>query len=342
MSSLPPQERDQELRQYLAAIIESSDDAILSKTLEGIITSWNGGAERLFGYTADEVVGKPVSILFPPDRLEEEPSILARLRRGERVDHYETVRRRKDGSLVDISLTVSPIRDAAGVVVGASKIARDITERRRTADQTELMLQEMQHRTKNLAAVLDAIARQSRPKGEPAVDAFVEEFLGRVHALLSMGELVVGSSTRQADLYSVLAKVLDPFSYEDNAARISVDGPPLLVSEQAAGGLALAIHELATNALKYGALKSKGGKVSIRWAVQPENERSRVHLEWKETGGAPITGTPERRGFGSRVIQSALSAEPGGLTELAFEQDGLRCRFGFTAEPPPSRRRSRP
>ncbi|WP_309605298.1 PAS domain S-box protein, partial [Phenylobacterium sp.] len=114
-----------ELRQVLAAIIESSEDAILSKNLDGIITSWNRGAEHLFGYTADEVVGKSVTVLIPDDRQDEEPSILARLRRGERIEHYETVRRRKDGSLVDISLSVSPIRDASGRVVGASKIARD-------------------------------------------------------------------------------------------------------------------------------------------------------------------------------------------------------------------------
>jgi PAS domain S-box-containing protein len=116
---------------WLAAIIESADDAIISKTLEGRITSWNKGAERLFGYTADEVIGKPVTILFPPEHENEEPTILARLKAGERVEHYETVRMRKDGTLLDISLTVSPIRDADGRIIGASKVARDITEQKR-------------------------------------------------------------------------------------------------------------------------------------------------------------------------------------------------------------------
>src|SRR5262249_11673768 len=96
---------------HLAAIVESSDDAIISKNLDGIITTWNRGAERLFGYKADEVVGRPVTMLMPPERVDEEPGILARLRRGERIDHYETVRRHKDGTRIDISLTVSPIRD---------------------------------------------------------------------------------------------------------------------------------------------------------------------------------------------------------------------------------------
>jgi PAS domain S-box-containing protein len=111
----------------LAAIIESSDDAIVSKTLDGIITTWNKGAERIFGWTIDEVVGKPITILIPPDRLEEEPKILERLRHGERVDHFETIRQTRDGRLVDVSVTISPIRDRQGKIIGASKIARDIT-----------------------------------------------------------------------------------------------------------------------------------------------------------------------------------------------------------------------
>jgi PAS domain S-box-containing protein len=118
----------------LAAIVRSSDDAIISKDLDGIITSWNEGAERLFGYTADEVIGRPVAILIPPNRLGEEPQILERLRRGERVDHFETVRMRKDGSLLDISLTISPVKDSRGRIVGASKVARDISDRKRAEE----------------------------------------------------------------------------------------------------------------------------------------------------------------------------------------------------------------
>jgi PAS domain S-box-containing protein len=124
-------QREDELRGRLAAIVESSDDAIISKTLDGVIRTWNKGAERMFGYTAAEVVGRPVTLLMPPDRVNEEVEILERLRRGERVEHYETVRVRKDGTPLDVSLTISPIKDADGTVVGASKIARDVTARRR-------------------------------------------------------------------------------------------------------------------------------------------------------------------------------------------------------------------
>jgi PAS domain S-box-containing protein len=114
-------------RARLAAIVESSDDAIVSKTLEGIVTSWNSGAERVFGYTSEEMVGQPITKIIPEDRLDEEPQILSRLRRGERVDHFETIRRRKDGTLIDVSVTISPVRDSTGRIVGASKIARDVT-----------------------------------------------------------------------------------------------------------------------------------------------------------------------------------------------------------------------
>jgi two-component system CheB/CheR fusion protein len=116
----------------LAAIVECSDDAIIGKDLNGIIESWNLGAERLFGYTQQEAIGRPITLLFPPDRLHEEDVILERIRRGEHIEHYESVRRRKDGKLLDVSLRISPIVDARGQIVGASKIARDITERKLT------------------------------------------------------------------------------------------------------------------------------------------------------------------------------------------------------------------
>jgi PAS domain S-box-containing protein len=125
---------------HLAAIVETTDDAVISKDLNGIITSWNPAAERLYGYKSEEVVGKPVALLIPPEWPDEEPKILARIRRGERIDHYETVRVAKDGRRLDVSLTVSPIRDASGIITGASKIARDITEQKRTQEEIARLL----------------------------------------------------------------------------------------------------------------------------------------------------------------------------------------------------------
>ena len=145
----------------LGAIVDSSDDAIISKNLEGIITSWNKSAERLFGFTAIETIGQPVTILIPPDRLGEEPQILDRLRRGERVDHFETVRKTKDGRLIDISLTISPVKDRRGNIIGASKIARDVTERRRM----EEALQASQASFRQLADSMPHMVWTARPDG---------------------------------------------------------------------------------------------------------------------------------------------------------------------------------
>jgi PAS domain S-box-containing protein len=166
--------------QQLISIVASSHDAIVSKDLNGIILTWNQGAERLFGYSADEAIGQPIAILIPPDRLDEEPDILARIRRGELVDHYETVRRRKDGRLLNISLTVSPVRNTEGQIVGASKIARDITERK----EVEARLQDSERQLRDLLSAIPAAIYTTDAQGkltyfnQPAV-----ELAGRTPAL---------------------------------------------------------------------------------------------------------------------------------------------------------------
>jgi PAS domain S-box-containing protein len=152
-----------EAQARLAAIIESSDDAIVSKTLEGIITSWNRGAERIFGWSADEVIGKPITVIIPPDRLEEEPKILERIRSGERVDHFETIRQRKDGMLIDVSVTISPVRDGSGRIIGASKIARDVTLQKRFRHELQ--------KSRDGAEAARLMAEQAQAAAEKAKEA---------------------------------------------------------------------------------------------------------------------------------------------------------------------------
>ncbi len=150
------EESDALSRARLAAIVASSDDVIVSKTLDGIITSWNPAAERIFGWSEAEAVGRHITLIIPEDRRAEEDDVLARIRRGERVDHFETVRRTKDGRLIDMSITVSPVKDAAGHIVGASKVARDITERRRMEDQRARLLTREQEARQQAEALNNA------------------------------------------------------------------------------------------------------------------------------------------------------------------------------------------
>jgi PAS domain S-box-containing protein len=304
--------------QLLASIVESSDDAIVSKDLNGIVTSWNRGAERVFGYTDEEMIGRPIITLIPEDHHDEEAEILARIRRGERIDHYDTVRRRKDGSLIDISLTVSPLRDADGRVVGASKIARDITERKRSEQQKNLLLNEIKHRMRNTIATVQAIASQSlrgAPKEQQA------SFVARLRALGNAHDLLSDENWNQAQLRDVAYRALDPF--QDHRDRLMINGPDVWLDARKAATLAMAFHELATNASKYGAWSNAAGQVSIRWDVHDNGEQRQVRVTWQETGGPPVK-QPRRKGFGSRLIQSSFGNGTGGA-RFDFQPTGLIC-----------------
>lgn len=155
----------------LAAIVLSSGDAIISKDLQGIMRTFNKAAQCLYGYTAEEAIGSPVAMLIPAERIHEGPEILQRVGRGETIKHFETVRRRKDGTLIEVSLTVSPIRNSGERIVGASKIARDITERKRIEKHNKLLLAEVNHRAMNLLAVVQAVIQQTARGGDPAIFA---------------------------------------------------------------------------------------------------------------------------------------------------------------------------
>src|SRR5262245_29148892 len=303
--------------QRLASIIESSDDAIISKDLNGSITSWNRGAERLFGYTAPEVMGKPVTILIPPERLDEEPEILERVRRGERITHHDTIRRRKDGRLIEISLTVSPITDADGRIVGASKIARDVTERNRAQERQKLVVSEMKHRIKNSLATIQAIANQTLNQHAEERDTFI----GRLHALDRAHDVLTSESWERTSLGAIVNRALEPFQ-QQHRERIKVDGSgPLWLDSSKGVMIAMVVHELATNALKHGALSNGTGQINISWdrTAQPDL----VKLVWQESGG-PEVAPPKERGFGSHLIERAFGGQLG-AAQLVFDPSGLTC-----------------
>jgi two-component system, chemotaxis family, CheB/CheR fusion protein len=306
--------------QRLALIVESSQDAIISKDLDGVITSWNSGAERLFGYTTDEAIGKSVTILIPSDRLHEETSILDRIRRGVRVERYETIRRRKDGSLVEISLIVSPIRDADGRVIGASKIAHDITERRRAQEQQQLLVAEIKHRIKNTLATVQAIAMQTMRTA--SIDER-EAFVGRLHALASAHDLVTLENWNRASMRDVVCRALDAFRGMQRN-RFLLNGPDnVWLDASRSLLLAIAVHELATNAVKYGALSTGNGKVSVAWKYLENDGQRRAQLRWQESGGPPVK-PPVNKGFGSHLLERAFEGGIGSA-HLDYDPQGLAC-----------------
>jgi PAS domain S-box-containing protein len=308
--------------QRLAAIIEYSDDAIISKDLNGIITSWNRGAERVFGYTADEAVGQPITMLMPPERHDEEPDILRRIRSGERMDHYETVRCAKDGTLIDVSLTVSPIINRNGRVIGASKIARDISARRRTEQIKDLLIGEMTHRIKNTIATVQAIAHRTLrnvTKEERTA------FSARLHALAGAHDVLTNEDWERARVGNLVRRALQPYE-EQHRARYRVDGPDGVTLDPNRSTLVMmALHELATNAMKYGALSNATGQVTVSWEVGADRK---LTLRWQESGG-PTVEPPAAQGFGSFLIERAFNGEQGHAT-WTFDPSGVR----WTAELP--------
>jgi PAS domain S-box-containing protein len=314
---------------HYAAIVESSSDAIVSKDLNGIITSWNEGARRLFGYTAEEAISKPVTFLMPIDRHDEEPAILQRIRRGERIEHYETIRQRKDGSLVDISLTVSPIKDRRGKIVGASKIARDITERRRALEQRELLLREMNHRVKNLFAIASSVvslsARTARTPKELATSVSERlAALARAHTLtLTRASSDAAETDQPVALHALIRAIISPFdNFLGNKSRATVFGPDIKLSRGAVTSLALLLHEFATNAAKYGALSSLDGTIEIDCTDDGEN----FALTWTERGGPPVGEAAEVEGFGGLLARTAINSQLGGEISREWRPEGLVIR----------------
>jgi PAS domain S-box-containing protein len=303
---------------WLAAIVEHSDDAIISKDLNGVITSWNIGAEQIFGYKAAEIVGQSILKLIPPDRHGEEDFILEKMRKGERIRQYDTVRRRKDGTLVDVSLTVSPIL-VGGQIVGASKIARDITARKQAQLAQTLLLRELNHRTKNLLAVADSIVRQTSRSSPP--EEMVDRISRRLHALSVSQDLMIDSEWRGADITNIIQWQLAPI-IDDHASRIKLNGPVCTLTPRTAQALGLAIFELATNALKFGSLSAKAGTVQIVWSIGDNGGKREFRMSWQEVGGPPVI-EPAHSGFGSTIIERMIARSLLGSAKITYAPAGL-------------------
>jgi PAS domain S-box-containing protein len=315
--------RAEEATQALASIVDSSDDAIISKNLDGVITSWNKGAERIFGYMAEEIIGQNIKVLIPPEYHAEESMIIERIRSGQRVEHYETIRQRKHGSLINISLTVSPVRNAQGKIIGASKIARDITERKRNEAQISILAREAEHRTKNILATVQATVHLTQSETSDGLKSAIE---GRIQALANVHALFVESRWAGAHLSNLVTQELSPYC-QDVETRSRIEGPDLLLEPYTAQTIAVTLHELATNAAKYGALSVPDGRVHVAWSGV---EKEGLILRWTETGG-PLVTSPTRKGFGTRVMERIIRDQLKGKMHFDWHADGLMCEIAIPA-----------
>jgi PAS domain S-box-containing protein len=315
----------------LASVVETSEDAIITKDLNGIITSWNKGAQRIFGYEADEMIGKPISLLIPPDRPDEEPSILARLRKGQRIEPYETVRRRKTGELIDISLSVSPLADPTGKVVGASKIARDITVRRQAQEVQSLLIGEMRHRINNLFAITNSLVTLSArmSKTTTQMEAAIKErlaALSRAQQLTRRGLIQEESEfSDQPTLKGLIHAIFAPYvaAGSNSPERMVVTGCDQEINDSAITNIALLLHELATNAAKYGALSASAGVVHIDCS----SKEDWLVMTWEERGGPPIKGPPNREGFGGSLARKIVANQFSGRFSNEWNSNGLTIRI---------------
>jgi len=431
-----------EVRDFYAALVESSDDAIVAKDVNGVVVAWNPAAEHLFGWTEAEMVGHSIRRLLPQDRHDEEDLILERVRAGERVGQFFTKRLHKDGSLLDVSITVSPVRDRTGKIVGASKIARnagplladqrrlresealfrtladtisqfvwvadgdgraiwfnqryydftglterdgldrrrqlvhpdyidpvyirlrqaietgedwedvfpmrgkegkyrwflfrvksmrndsgqivrwfgtatDIHDQREQAEQIRLLLMEVNHRSKNLLSTVQALARRTAG----ADREFIRRFEDRIRSLAINQDILVRREWREVPVEELVQHQLAFLS--GAPGELTINGPECAIAPRGAEVIGMALHELATNSLKYGALSADGGQVEVGW----RRPNGRFEMWWRERGGPPAS-EPGRTGFGTTLIRDVPRHNLLADVELSFEPGGLSWSLG--------------
>ena len=317
---------EQELRRarnesrQLAAIVNASSDAIVSAGLDGVVRTWNPGATRMFGYTEAEAVGREVDdLIVPDDRKLERETKYRRVRAGETVIFSDTERHRKDGRLVPVEITATPMVDDHGRVIAASLIFRDISERKIAEEKQLLLMGELNHRVKNLLAVVQVVARQTASVSDAAT--FGNKLSDRLLGLAACQDLLVQTNWLGAELTELISAQLAHFS-DMIGTRIFIDGPDIKVSPNVAQGLGMALHELATNAAKYGALSDSTGGVKISWQIRNDPD-PRFAIQWVEHDG-PLVEPPTKEGFGNKVLRRMVEASVKGEVSLDYAPDGLR------------------
>ena len=308
----------QELRLRYEAIIELIAQPVYTLSPELTIQSWNPGAEQLYGYSPSEIVGRPARDLCPEGDYADFEALEQEVRKHGCAASADIRRRRKDGSIVHVILRLAPLRYEDGEISGYAAIAHDITERKAQERMRQLLLAELNHRVKNSLAMVLSIARFTARQSEGLED-FSERFSGRIQAMASAHDILTSTSWDGADLHTLISGQLTHSDARED--RYSFVGPGVKLEPQAAVALALVLHELGTNASKYGALSASGGHLHLAWRM--EDAGRALALRWQESGG-PRVAPRSRRGFGSFIIEESLSGLDG-TAEMRFEPAGLVC-----------------
>jgi len=312
--------RNEEAVARLAAIVANSQEAIVGMTPDAVITSWNGGAERIYGYPAAEAIGQPLTLIMDKDRAGEARRSFRQIRRPAAAGAVETERRTKDGRQIFVLSSMSPIR-AGNKLIGVAAIERDITDRKLADRQQKVLLSELNHRVKNtLATVLSIFARTRQTV--QSLPELGKSFEGRVRALAGAHDLLSRNSWSGVDLRQLLQQELAPYADAGDGA-VALAGKPIFLSAQAGVALGMIVHELATNAAKHGALSRPNGRIAVAWKL-PARSAPTLTLSWEEHGGPPVART-RSKGFGLSFMQRSLAHDLKGTLDLRFAAKGLRA-----------------
>jgi len=321
--------QEAEKNAQLATIVGTSADAIISLSTDGTVQSWNPGAEKMFGYAAEEIIGTSERVLFAEDADKEFEEKYRHLRMGEHIIR-DAVRRRKDGSQIDVAISAAPMRRPDGEIIGYSAVFRDITQRKRVEKHLRVVMRELSHRTKNLLAVIIAMVRQTaRSSNDVAV--LQTQLIQRLQSMSASHDLLVAEDWAGASIEELVLAVLQPFIGEGSDA-LDCNGPSVFVNATAAQNLGLALHELATNAAKYGALSTTSGKVKVDWSyTHDEAGDRRLVIRWTEQGGPPVTPA-EEKGFGHVVIERVAAQALNAVVAYEFPEEGVRWSISLPME----------
>jgi two-component system CheB/CheR fusion protein len=322
-----------ESHERLQLILDHARDyAIFAIDLDGRVTDWRGGAQAVFGYRADEIEGGDGDILFTAeDRAAGIPALERKMAAS--AGRADDVRwhRRKDGSSVFIDGVATALHGESGEVTGFLKIGRDASDRYRADERQNALLGELQHRVRNTIAVIRSIVRRTAA-GSDTVEEMAAHLEGRIDAFARVQAIVTRDPDNGVDLTGLIEDELLAYATREGK-RLTIDGPHILLRAKTAESVSLAVHELATNAVKHGALSGGRGKVAVRWSRVPAGDSERLLFSWEESGGEQRAAAPGPSGFGFELLEQYLPYELDAETCIALNRDGLRFTLDMPIRP---------